>query len=63
MSWLICFLQHLKQSSIFGVIVGGYNEGERLRCVKETIEKTVDGEKIGALTLDRIFFISASETE
>ena len=51
-SWLICSLQHLKQSCIFGAIVGGYNERERLRCVKETIEKPVDGEQIGALTLD-----------
>ena len=39
--------QHLKQSCIFGAIVGGYNERERLRCVKETINKPVDGEQIG----------------
>ncbi|XP_050407071.1 queuine tRNA-ribosyltransferase accessory subunit 2 [Patella vulgata] len=35
--------ERLKKTAIFGSIVGGYNEAERVRCVKETISRPVQG--------------------
>ena len=35
--------QELKNTKVFGALVGGYSLEERMRCVREVIKRPVDG--------------------